>query len=194
VHAPSISEIERAKAEIYRQRLLELEEEAVSELAAIQDEMQRRAWAADPVLWTEERIGEKIWSGQKRILRSVLQHRKTAVPTCHDIGKSFTAGLITGWWLDIHPPGEAFVITSAPTAAQVRAVLWREIGRVHAKGQLQGRVNQTERQATKKSLLSAGNPPITILPPSRAFMPAASCTFSTKLAGCCRLFGKLRTP
>ena len=144
MHAPSISEIERAKAEIYRQRLLELEEEAVSELAAIQDEMQRRAWAADPVLWTEERIGEKIWSGQKRILRSVLQHRKTAVPTCHDIGKSFTAGLITGWWLDIHPPGEAFVITSAPTAAQVRAVLWREIGRVHAKGQLQGRVNQTE--------------------------------------------------
>lgn len=48
------------------------------------------------------------------------------------------------WWLDSHLPGEAFVVTSAPTFPQVRAILWREIGRLHARSGLPGRVNQTE--------------------------------------------------
>src|SRR6185437_15777777 len=33
---------------------------------------------------------------------------------------------------------------TAPTFPQVRAILWREIGRAHRKGKLPGRVNQTE--------------------------------------------------
>lgn len=57
---------------------------------------------------------------------------------------SWCAARAVCWWLDTHPPGEAFVVTSAPTAAQVRAILWREIGRAHAKGKLSGRLNQTE--------------------------------------------------
>lgn len=48
------------------------------------------------------------------------------------------------WWLDSHPPGEAFVVTTAPTFPQVRAILWRYIRQVHRKAGLPGRVNQTE--------------------------------------------------
>lgn len=77
-------------------------------------------------------------------MESVRDNRKTAVPSCHEVGKSYIAGTIVGWWLDIWEPGEAFVVTSAPTNPQVRAILWREIGRVHSRGQLNGRVNQTE--------------------------------------------------
>jgi len=52
--------------------------------------------------------------------------------------------LAVGWWLDVNPPGDAFAVTSAPSGAQVKAILWREIGRVHARGNLNGRTNQTE--------------------------------------------------
>lgn len=36
------------------------------------------------------------------------------------------------------------MVTTAPTAPQVRAILWREINRAHRKGNLPGRTNQTE--------------------------------------------------
>jgi hypothetical protein len=89
-------------------------------------------------------MGEFVWSKQCDILNSIVKNRKTAVPSCHESGKSFIAARATAWWIDSHPPGEAFVVTSASTASQVRAVLWREIGKAHALGKLQGRVNQTE--------------------------------------------------
>jgi hypothetical protein len=75
---------------------------------------------------------------------SVRDNRRTAVRSCHGVGKSWVASLVASWWLDTHPPGEAFVVTSAPTFAQVRAILWRYIRRVHRRGKLAGRVNQTE--------------------------------------------------
>jgi hypothetical protein len=48
------------------------------------------------------------------------------------------------WWLDAHKPGEAFVVTTAPTGMQVKAILWRYIGRMHEEHNLPGRTNQTE--------------------------------------------------
>lgn len=57
---------------------------------------------------------------------------------------SFIAARIAAWWIETHPPGTAFVISTAPTFSQVRAILWREIRRAHATGDLRGRVNQTE--------------------------------------------------
>lgn len=57
---------------------------------------------------------------------------------------SHLASLTASWWLDVHPPGTAFVVSTAPTFAQVRAILWRYIRRVHKAGGLPGRVNQTE--------------------------------------------------
>lgn len=63
---------------------------------------------------------------------------------CIPTHNSFIAARTAAWWLSVHPPGEAFVVTSAPTFAQVRGILWREINRAHARGRLPGRVNQTE--------------------------------------------------
>jgi hypothetical protein len=57
---------------------------------------------------------------------------------------SHIAATAAAWWLDTHEPGTAFVVTSAPTFPQVRAILWRYIRRVHKAGKLPGRVNQTE--------------------------------------------------
>lgn len=104
----------------------------------------RDKYAADPVSWVRDKLGEHPWSRQCQILESVRDHRRTAVKSCHGSGKSWLAARLAAWWIVSHPPGEAFVVTSAPTWKQVRAVLWREIGRAHARGHLAGRVNQAE--------------------------------------------------
>ena len=62
------------------------------------------------------------------------------MPSCHDSGKSFLACRLAAWWITVHPPGEAFVVTTAPTTAQVEAILWREIRAAHRKGELPGRL------------------------------------------------------
>lgn len=118
-------------------------DEALALIARVRLEVKRREWAADPELWAKERLGDTLWSGQVRILKSVRDNRKTAATTCHEVGKSFSAAVVAGWWLDIHKPGDAFVITTAPTTPQVRAILWKEMGRVRQRGNLNGRCNQT---------------------------------------------------
>jgi hypothetical protein len=108
------------------------------------DDPRKLRWRADPVAWVRERLGEFLWSKQIEIIESIRDHRRTAVPSAHETGKSFVASRAVCWWLDVHPPGEAFVVTTAPTGEQVRAILWREINRAHTKGHLPGRTNQTE--------------------------------------------------
>jgi hypothetical protein len=46
---------------------------------------------------------------------------------------------LVAWWLDTHPVGSAFAVTTAPTTTQVEAILWREIATAHRKGDLPGR-------------------------------------------------------
>ena len=100
--------------------------------------------ASDPVVWISEILGETIWAKQKDIALSVRDHRRTAVQSCHDVGKSFIASRLICWWISAHSPGEAFVVSTAPTFQQVRAVLWREIGKAHAAGDLIGSTTETE--------------------------------------------------
>lgn len=137
-------------------------DEVFAQLNAIDQELTRRRWAADPEAWASERLGVKLWSGQAKILRSVAENRRTAAQTCHEIGKSFDGGILTGWWIDTHKPGEAFVITTAPTNPQVKVILWKEIGRVHQKGNLDGRTTQTEWKmlvGRKEEIVAMGRKP-----------------------------------
>ena len=94
----------------------------------------------DPVTFVEDRLGEFVWSVPRKILRSVVTHRKTAVASCHGIGKSWTAGRAATWWIEGHPRGEAMVVTTAPSGHQVKTILWGEIGKAHRRGDLPGRV------------------------------------------------------
>lgn len=103
-----------------------------------------KEYGAAPVRWVQERLRQTVWSKQREILAAVRDQRKTAVRSGHGVGKSWTAALVACWWLDTHPPGEAFVVSTAPTFSQVRAILWRYIRKHHRTGQLAGRVNQTE--------------------------------------------------
>jgi hypothetical protein len=114
-----------------------------SAFVALADPPSRR-YRQDPVLWAQERMRLHLWSKQKQIITSVRDNSKTTVHSCHQIGKSFIAAVTVAWWLDVHPPGTAFVVTTAPTGPQVEAVLWREINKLHQLGDLPGRTNLTE--------------------------------------------------
>lgn len=103
-----------------------------------------RRYKLDPVLWAKERARTHLWSKQREIVTSVRDNYMTAVHSCHQIGKSFTAALTACWWLDVHPPGTAFVVTTAPTQPQVETILWREINKFHEASELPGRTNLTE--------------------------------------------------
>lgn len=117
-------------------------------MTIVDDILQRAAdrhfgpvYSSDPVAWARDKAKVFLWSKQAEIARSVRENRYTAVRSSHDGGKSFGASVLTAWWLDTHPIGEAFVVTTAPTATQVSAILWREIEKLHRKAKLRGRVN-----------------------------------------------------
>lgn len=95
-----------------------------------------------PVEWIAKKTNEHLVAVQREIAESVRDNRYTAVPSCHDSGKSFLASRIICHWIDSHPPGEAFVVSTAPTAAQVSAILWREIAKAHRVAKLPGRINR----------------------------------------------------
>ena len=90
--------------------------------------------------WIRDVLHEEIWSKQEEICNSVVENRYTAVKACHGPGKSFIASRIVCWWLNIHPLGDAFAVTTAPSWPQVQAILWREIRRAWRIGKLPGRI------------------------------------------------------
>lgn len=96
-----------------------------------------------PADWSRAKLGEHVTVDQEMIMQATAEHRHVAVASCHDVGKSFTGARLAAWWIDVHPPGEAFVVTTAPTWAQVAAILWRELGRAHRKGNLIGDLTAT---------------------------------------------------
>lgn len=107
-------------------------------------EMVAEDWRSSPVEWVERHTGDHLWSAQRDVMRALVEHSAVAVPACHNVGKSFLAARTALWWIGTHPPGEAFVVTTAPTHRQVRNILWRELARAHRDARLPGELNQTE--------------------------------------------------
>jgi hypothetical protein len=106
-------------------------------------------YSDNPVGFVEEVLLGTYWSKQKAIAKAVYRDKRVAVPSCHDVGKSFTAATLACSWLSCFPPGEAFVVTLAPTGHQVKAILWREINRIHKAAGLPGYVTSTEWKTAK---------------------------------------------
>lgn len=122
-------------------------------VAALEAEIKRRQssrfahfqkWRGDPIGFVVDGLLGYLWSKQKEIMLSVRDNRRTAVKSCHDVGKSYVAARVAAWWISCHEPGEAFVVTMAPTFHQVKGILWREIQKAHAAGGLPGTLNLTE--------------------------------------------------
>ncbi len=68
------------------------------------------------------------WSKQREILESVRDHPRTAVASCTGRARR-PQRLVALWFLCVFP--QSRVVTTAPTTAQLRDVLWREIAQAH---------------------------------------------------------------
>lgn len=99
----------------------------------------------DPVGWASHRIGAHLWSKQAEVARSVVENKRTAVPSAHAQGKSWLASMLACWWVETRPPGEAIVVTTAPTSEQVHSILWEEIRSHHRKHGLIGKAQRSDR-------------------------------------------------
>lgn len=124
----------------------------------------------DIVTWTDKKRGGFLWSKQREVANSVIENRYTAVKSAHGTGKSYFAANLVAWWLDQHPVGDAFAITTAPTAPQVEAILWREISVAHEEGQLPGRITwgQVPQWKVGDRMIAYGRKPADYADPNKA--------------------------
>ncbi len=97
-----------------------------------------------PAEFISEILEAHLWSGQREVADAVGRNRRVSVPSGHDLGKSFLAARILAWWIATRPAGQAMGVSTAPTFNQVKHILWRELARAHAIGNLKGRMNLTE--------------------------------------------------
>lgn len=110
----------------------------------VEGKARRARWLADPVAWTQERRSAHVWSKQAEILTSVRDNTRTAVQSCHGIGKSWTAADVALWFIDANEPGDAIIVSTAPTYPQVHAILWEEIRKGHRAAGLPGVVLKSD--------------------------------------------------
>lgn len=85
-----------------------------------------------------------LWDKLNEIAESVVNNKRTVVPSGHSIGKTFIASRLALWFLFNFYPAK--VITTAPTWRQVEKLLWSEIAKGYntSKFMLGGRLLQTE--------------------------------------------------
>lgn len=106
-------------------------------------------YADRPIDFFREILGVEPWTatvpgqtGQIDILRALPRHRSIAVRSGHKVGKSNIAAGIALWWFCTRPTARA--ILTAPTARQVRIVLWREVRRLYRIARRRARVKSRE--------------------------------------------------
>jgi len=85
----------------------------------------------NPAWWVRNILGDDPWPKQAEILQALVNNREVNVRSCHSAGKSWVASRAALWFLFCHP--RSLVITTAPTARQVRGIIWREIATAHAR-------------------------------------------------------------
>lgn len=92
----------------------------------------RAVYKYNPVLWAKNVAGVHLWSAQAEVAMSVAQNKDIAVKAGHGVGKSFLAALLICWWVDTRYP-DCFVASTAPSTAQIGAIVWREINLLRSK-------------------------------------------------------------
>ena len=83
----------------------------------------------DTEYFTQRILNKHLWSIQADILKSVKDNPRTAVRSCHGIGKTFTAAMCILWFLYTHE--KSIVLSTAPTWRQVEKLIWKEIRAAH---------------------------------------------------------------
>ena len=104
----------------------------------LESDARQDSYRTDPVGWARDVLGIHLWSKQVEICDSVKRNKRTVVASCHSSGKSLVSSVLSCWWVAVHPPGSAIVVSTAPTYRQVNAILWEEMRKHHRAAQALG--------------------------------------------------------
>lgn len=85
----------------------------------------------DAAAWSEYMLGMRLWSRQAEIAAEVATQKNVAVKAGHGVGKSWLAAVLICWWIDTRYPN-VFVASTAPSTAQIGAIVWRYVRRLKA--------------------------------------------------------------
>lgn len=96
-------------------------------LAAAETVKSIKAWAVDPGLFVKQCFGCEPEKWQAQALASLVQHDRIAIRSGHGVGKTTFLSWAVLWWLSTRYPAK--VACTAPTAHQLKDVLWAEIGK-----------------------------------------------------------------
>jgi phage terminase large subunit len=110
-----------------------------------------RKLISDPVLFASSVLAAELWERQIEILRSIQICRRTAIRSCHGVGKTYALAVAALWWLACYDDG--IVLTTSSTFRQVRTQLWSEIHRLIA----QAKVQYPELKSTELRLRDESN-------------------------------------
>ncbi len=80
----------------------------------------------DPCAYATDILHANWWSKQQEVARLLCTPPyRVLVRASHEVGKTHLAGGLVNWWYDTRAPG--LCLTTAPTDAQVRDLLWKEV-------------------------------------------------------------------
>jgi len=103
------------------------------ELTAHQKKLGRGVFN-DPVLFATAVLGVVLWERQLEILHSIQNYRRTAIKSCHGVGKTYALAIAALWWVTRYSDG---IVTTSSTFRQVKTQLWSEIHRLIAQARVQ---------------------------------------------------------
>lgn len=90
------------------------------------DAKKAEAYFNDPVAWAKDIAGIHLWSKQREAAEAVVNNKNVAIKAGHGVGKSLWIAVLICWWIDTRAP-DVFVASTAPSQAQIGAIVWREI-------------------------------------------------------------------
>lgn len=99
----------------------------MSALQSLLNEKLKRLYQTFPDAYAEDVLKVKWTEQQQEAALNLVEHRTVAIRASHSVGKSMLAGGLTNWAFDCFEP--SITLTTAPTAAQVEDILWKEIRR-----------------------------------------------------------------
>jgi hypothetical protein len=104
----------------------------------------RRRLRSDPVFFARAALAAEPWGRQRDVLEAVARSRRVAVAGGQGVGKDHVAACAILWFLYTRPG--SLVLSTAPTARQVRRLLWGEVRRLWGRSRvaLGGTLRQTE--------------------------------------------------
>lgn len=118
----------------------------------LREEKLRRLYRNDPEAYASDVLKIVWWDKQREVAEALIRHQRVFVKASHSVGKTFLGGSLVNWHFDNHYP--SITLTSAPTAAQVTDLLWKEV-RVQRRGR-PGLLPKAPRMETTPDHFAAG--------------------------------------